>query len=214
MSESETSICNMALARIGAKRINDYNDSSDTETEAIYCRLFFEQTAKALMRSHFWRFARDRATLSQDTTTPSFQWDYQYILPADFLRHILIYDGSDRPEGRTYVSYEFEGNRLLIDESSVEMKYIKWVSSPADWDRLFIEVLVLQLAQKLVIPLSGGGKEGMALKADIDQELYGSRRYGRRGLMSKVSAMDRQEAEHIGRDELKTWLDAMTSDTA
>ena len=214
MAESETSICNMSLARIGSSRINDYNDSSDTETPAIYCRLFYEQTAKALMRSHLLRFARERAVLSQDTATPAFQWNYAYILPADFLRHILIYDGSDLPEGRTYVSYEIEGDRLLIDESSVEMKYIKWVSSPGDWDPMFIEVMVLQLAQKLVLPLSGAGKEGMALKADIDQELYGSRKYGRRGLLAKVRAMDRQEAEHIGRDELKTWLDAMTSDTA
>lgn len=204
----------MSLARIGAKRINDYNDSTDTQTPAIYCRLFFMQTAKSLMRSHFWRFARDRVQLSQDSNDPSFQWTYQYILPSDFLRLILVYDGSDLPEGRTYVSYELEGSRLLIDESTVYIKYIKWVESPANWDPLFIEVLILQLAQKLIIPLGGAGKEAQALKADLDRELYGSKRYGTRGLMSQVRALDRQEAEHIGRDELKTWTDARFSDTA
>ena len=214
MAESETSICNMSLARIGAKRINNYNDNSETGTPAIYCRLFYGQTAKSLMRSHLWRFARGRAQLSQDTNTPEFQWTYQYILPSDFLRHILIYDGSDLPEGRTYVSYEIEGSRLLIDESSVYMKYIKWVESPASWDPLFIEVMVLQLAQKLVLPIAGAGKEGQALKMDIDQELYGNRKYGRRGLLSQVRAMDRQEAEHIGRSDLRTWADARFSDTA
>ena len=203
----------MALARIGGQRITDYNDTTESSKYAIYCRLFYTQTAKSLMRSHLWRFARDRVELSQDTETPDFQYSYQYSLPADFLRHILIYDGSDLPEGKTYVSYEIEGKKLLIDESEVFMKYIKWVESPAEWDPLFIEVLVLQLANKLVIPISGGGKEGMALKADIDAELYGSRRYGRRGLMAKVRALDRQEAEQIGRDELKTWVDAVHSDT-
>jgi hypothetical protein len=75
--------------------------------------------------------------------------------------------------------------------------------------------MVLQLAQKLCIPLSGAGKDGMALKTDIDIELYGDRkRTSRRGLMSIVRAMDRQEAEHIGRDELKTWADARFSDLA
>ena len=212
MSESATSICNMALARIGSKRINDYGDSSETGTSAIYCRLFYEQTAKALMRGHLWRFARGRVQLSQDSTDPAFQWEYQYILPSDFLRHILIYDGSDLPEGRTYVSYEIEGQRLLIDESAVYMKYIKWVESPASWDPLFIEVLTLQLAAKLVLPIAGAGKEALILKKDIDDELYGSRRYGRRGLMAKVRALDRQEAEHIGRDELRTWVDSQWSD--
>jgi len=214
MAESSTSICNMSLARIGAQRINDYTDSSDTNKGAIYCRLFYEQTAKALMRSHLWRFARERVQLSQDTDDPDFQWTYAYHLPSDFLRHILVYDGSDLPEGRTYVSYELEGSRLLIDESSVYLKYIKWVESPANWDALFIEALVLQLAAKLVLPLSGAGKEGLAIKSDIDAELYGSRRYGRRGVISRVRAMDRQEAEHIGRDELKTWSDARFSDSA
>lgn len=214
MSESSTSVCNMALARIAAKRITDFNDSTDTETPAIYCRLFYEQTAKALMRSHLWRFARDRVQLSQDTVDPDFQWDYAYHLPSDYLREVLLYDGSDLPEGRTYVSYEIEGQRLLIDESEVFMKYIKWVESPARWDALFIEVLILQLAQKLVLPLSGAGKEGQALKTDIDMELYGSRRFGRRGLMAKVRALDRQEAEHVGKDELRTWEMARFSDYA
>jgi hypothetical protein len=209
-----TEICNLALGRIGSKRITNFNDSSGSNKEIIYCRTYYEQTVKALMRSHLWRFARDRVQLSQDTVDPAFQWDYQYILPADYLRHILLYDGSDLPEGRTYVSYEIEGKRLLIDESTAFMKYIKWVDSPAEWDSLFIEVAHLQLAQKLVIPLAGGGKDGMALKADIDQELYGNKRFGRRGLLAQVRAMDRQEAEHLGRDELRTWADSRFSDWA
>lgn len=209
-----TEICNMSLARIGSSRINDYSDNTETGAPAIYCRLLYEQTAKALIRSHLWRFARARVQLSQDTEDPAFQWTYQYILPSDFLRHILIYDGSDLPEGRTYVSYEIEGNRLLIDESTCYMKYIRWVESPAEWDSLFIEVMVLTLASKLVLPIGGAGKETLALKTDIDQELFGSRRFGRRGLMSQVRALDRQEAENLGRDELRTWREARFSDTA
>jgi hypothetical protein len=154
MAEGKTSVCNMSLSRFGSKRINDFDDNTESSTQIIYCRLFFENTAKALMRSHFWRFARDRVELSQDTNDPAFQWDYAYHLPSDFLRHILVYDGSDLPEGRTFVSYELEGNRLLIDESEVYIKYIKWVSDVGKWDPLFIEVMVLQLAQKLCMPLS------------------------------------------------------------
>jgi hypothetical protein len=199
---SQTEIANMALARFGAKRINDFDDASDTDLSAIYSRLFFVQTAKALMRSHLWRFARHRIQLSQDTETPDFQWTYAYHLPNDFLRHILVYDGSDIPEGRTYVSYELEGQRLLIDESEVYLKYIRWVVSPASWDPMFIELMILTLAQKLCIPLS----QDVKIKADIDNDLA--------RLMPKVRALDRQEAEHLGRDELRTWADARFSDTA
>ena len=79
----------MSLARLGAKRINDYEDASDTKVEAVYCRLFYEATAKALTRSHWWRFAKNRVQLSPDTTDPAFQWTYAYLLPNDFLLSLI-----------------------------------------------------------------------------------------------------------------------------
>lgn len=198
-----TTVCNMALARLGGKRINDYGDSTDTKVEAIYCRLFYEQTAKALIRSHLWRFAQARASLSQNATSPAFEYTYAYDLPNNFLRHLILYDGSDMPLGNTYYSYSLEGKQLLCDiDTPLYLRYIKWVPSEADWDTLFVEVLVLQLARKLVIPLS----QSVKLKTDIDNDL--------RILGPTVRALDRQESEHIGRDSLKTWRDARHSDRA
>lgn len=199
---STTSICNMALARIGAKRISDYDDSTDTKPEAIYCRLYYEQAAKALQRSHLWRFARHRVQLSLDTTDPVFEWTYAYLLPNDFLRLIAVYDGSDFPDGRTYESFELEGARLLIEEDTVYLKYIRWMSDVTTWDPLFTEVMVLSLAKKLVIPLS----QDTDIKADIDKDLE--------ILSRRVRAMDRNEAENIGRTDLKTWNDARCTDIA
>jgi hypothetical protein len=197
-----TEICNQALARIGAKRINDFGDSSDNKTEALYSRLFYEQTAKALMRSHFWRFAKDRVQLSQDTVTPSFQWTYQYHLPSDFLRAMLVYDGSDAPDGHTYYTYELEGDKLMTTESTVYLKYIKWVSDVPSWDSLFVEVMVLMLAKKVAMPLT----QNVKLKEDIERELE--------MWMRRVRAMDREEGETIGRYDLLTWNDARYSDRA
>lgn len=200
MANSRTSIVNMSLARFGAKRINSYEDSSDTKLEAIYCRLFFEQTAKALIRSHWWRFAKDRVALSQDTTDPDPQWDYAFHLPNDFLRAVGVYDGSSLIGGLTTDSYELAGKRLLINASSVNLKYIRWVPDVTEWDPLFVEVFVLHLAQRLVTPLS----QDANLLVTINNELV--------PLTRKVRAMDRQEQDHVGRAELKTWNDARYSD--
>jgi len=197
-----TELCNMALARYGSRRINDYGDESDTRPEAIYCRLFYDQTVRALTRSHLWRFAKSRVQLSQDTETPAFQWTYQYHLPTDFLRPVLIYDGSDLLDGQTYSSWELEGQKLLIDESTVYLKYIRWVEDVPSWDPLFVEVFVLSLARKLCVPLSQDAK----LKEDIDNDLV--------PLMRQVRALDRQEMHHMGREELKTWADGRFSDRA
>lgn len=201
MAESTTSICNQSLARLGGRRITNYHDATDTKLEAEYCRLFFEPTAKALIKDHYWPFAKHRVQLSE-TDTPAWQWDHAFLLPNDYIRTVMVYDGSDNPQGRTDTSYEIEGNLLLTDESSVYLKYLRWVSDVGAWDPLFIEVFVLQLAKKLVIPLSQDTK----IKADIDRDLL--------PLLRQVRAMDRQEQESIGRADLKPWRDARSTDTA
>jgi hypothetical protein len=201
MAESTTSICNQSLARLGGRRIANYDDATDTKLEAVYCRLFFEQEAKALIKDHYWPFAKKRVQLSE-TTAPAWQWDHAFLLPNDYLRTIMVYDGSDNPQGRTHYSYEIEGNLLLTNETAVYLKYLRWVPDVGSWDPLFTEVFVSTLAKKLVIPLSQDTK----IKADIDRDLF--------PLLRQVRAMDRQENESIGRADLKPWADARFTDTA
>lgn len=201
MAESITSICNMALSRCGAKRISDFDDSSDTQREAIQCRLHYEHIAKALMRSHWWRFAKHRVLLSQ-TTAPVCQWDHAYLLPSDFLRAYLVWDGTNSTGGDTEYDYELEGKLLLTDEDEVYLKYIRYVVSPSDWDPLFTELMVLWLGRTLMIPLA----QDVRRKADIDKDIA--------VLMPRIRALDRNEMLHIGRVSRKTWNDARSTDTA
>lgn len=200
--ESETSVCNMALARVGGKRINDYADTSDTKLEAIYCRLFFDQTLRALLKDHYWPFAKGRVQLSENTVAPAFQYSHQYYLPNDFLRLVLFYNGSDRPDGRTYYTYEIEGSQLLTNEEAVYLRYIKLVTDVGAWDTLFTECMVLILASKLSMPIA----QKLEIKADIDKDLMVLKR--------QVRAMDRQEEQVIGRAALLTWQSARYVDTA
>jgi len=197
---SPTEVCNMALGRFGARRISDFD--TDTSVNAIQCRLQYAQTRRALIRSHWWGFAKTRVQLSQ-TTAPAFQWTYAYLLPSDWLRLIGIYEsGADNPIEESTETWEREGNTIISDMSTVYLRYIRDVEDPNSWDSLFVEVMVLSLARKLVIPLS----QDLKMKKDIDDDLI--------PLMSKVRAMDRTEQEHIGRDELKTWVDARNTNTA
>ena len=205
--ESKTSVCNLALARIGGKRITDFDDDSDTKPEAIYCRLFFDQTVRSLLKDHYWPFAKDRVKLSADTewdvdTDNDFGFTYAYHLPADFIRLILFYNGSDKPDGKTYYTYELEGKRLLSSESAVYLKYIKWVTDVGAWDALFTETLILMLASKMTMPLT----QELEIKQDIDKDLT--------FLFKKVRAMDRMEEQVVGRSALRTWREGRYSDIA
>ncbi len=195
MAVSETSICNMALSDIGAKRINDF--VTDTSTPAIQCRLHYEPTRDALLRSHWWRFATDRKKLSQDTTDPVFEWDNQFDLPTDFLRMKSPYE--NRFSNENIHSYALEGDKFLTNDSTVQIRYIKRVTDPTEFDPLFVQVLAKQLALQLTSLPGATPKIRERLTAELDQ------------LMPAVKAMDSQETNTIGTDELATWNDARYS---
>jgi hypothetical protein len=100
-------------------------------------------------------------------TIPSFEWDYQYYLPDDFWRLKRVYedDGVDEVDDR----WEIEGKRILTNYDSCNIKYVRKITDPADFDVLFTEVLILRLALKLVNPLAKTGAD--ALKEEIRNEL-------------------------------------------
>jgi hypothetical protein len=189
---SNTSICNMSLDKLGAARINDLD--ADQSPQAIKCRTHFEQTRDALTESHTWRFASGRKKLSQDTVDPGFEYDNQFILPDDYMVKKSVW-GENGPRATPF-SYSLEGDRLLTNESEINLRYIKRVTDPTKFDPLFVEVFILKLALKLVA-LAGANPK---MTETIGRELN--------GIMPKVRVRSSQETENIGRQDLNTWNNA------
>ena len=185
----------MALDKLGAQRINDYD--TDASPQAIKCRTHYEQTRDALIESHVWRFATGRAALSQDTVDPDFEYDNQFILPTDYLVKKSVWNGSG-PRSATF-SYAIEGDRLLTNESAIYLRYMKRVTDPTKFNPLFVEVLVLKLALKLVSLAGANPKMSEALGIEL------------RGVMPQVRTMSRQETENIGREDRAAWADIRVS---
>lgn len=136
-------------------------------------------------------FATDLALLRWTlySTRPSHEWDYQYSLPADYIRLKSSYleTDSDLPNER----WTIEGTLFLTNDDEVQLNYIKKVTDPTQFDPLFTEVLILQLALKLINPL---GKPGAtSTKEDIKNDLN--------ALMPKVRTICRQEVNTSGRSD-------------
>jgi len=184
----------MALAKIGASRIINFENASENSPQAIQCRLHFEQTRDALTESHTWRFASGREKLSQDTVDPEFEYDNQFILPTDYLVKKSVWNG-DGPRDTNF-SYSLEGNRLLTNEDEIHLRYIKRVTDSTKFDPLFVEVFVLKLALKLVALAGANPKMAEILGRELTL------------IMPSVRTRSRQETENIGRNDLHTWNDA------
>lgn len=98
------------------------------------------------------------------STRPSFEYDYQYELPADFLR---LKGG----EGMDYyaANYDVDGTLFLTNNEVVNIRYIKKETDTTLFDTLFIEVLIVTLAKRLLYSLAGTNVP--ELKKELEEEL-------------------------------------------
>lgn len=195
---SVTKICNSALGKIGAARINNYDDSTESNPAAIQCRTHYEVARDSLLRSHVWSFAVNRASLTAETNAPDFEYDYQFTLPSDFIRLLNIYEGDNYTE--LYDSYTIENGKILSNDSTCYIKYIKRVTDPVKFDTMFVEVLILSLALKLIGPLAGGAPK---LQQSIQIELD--------NIMKKARVVNLQERNLNGRIRSLTYNDMRSS---
>lgn len=161
MAYSDTSICNLAIRDVGANRIVNLEETNK-QPEAMACRDLYSHNRDALLRSYDWPFARARVQLSEDTETPVFEFDHQFVMPSNFLRLRNYYDTDAGYEDGRRV-WVIEGKRILTNETAVYLRYVKQVTDPTEFDPLFVELLRTKLALDLLTTLAGienmGGKE-------------------------------------------------------
>ncbi len=193
LTTEEVGLCNQALGSFGAKQ---FTFGDITSKQSVQCLLHYDQTRDALLQSHFWRFANGRSALTK-INAPPFEWDNQFDLPNDFLVLRSIYDNTLVDNARS--SFAIEGQAILTNDSTMEIRYVKKVTDTTKFSPLFTEVLILQLELKLVGPLAGMGSTGRGIKDDIRKTL--------KPFMKQVRANNRQEIDGKGRADNFPWND-------
>ena len=148
---SETGICNEALSEIGAASILalDQDDKNARECNKRYASL-----RDKLLRAHPWNFAVARAKLGQLSAAPTYEFDFAYQLPSDWLRILSVHDND---AGVGPVEYRIEGRKVLSGAGELWLRYIRRVTDPNTFDELFTEALIFRLAWALARPLTQSG---------------------------------------------------------
>lgn len=146
MAQSEVQICNNALIKLGADTITSLSD--DTKAARL-CNKMYSIVRDDLLRSHLWNFAIEREALAQLSTNPDFGYTYQYQLPSDCLRVLRIKDSR--------AEYRIEGRKLLTDENTVNLIFIKRVTDTSQFDASFADLLALKLAVEIGYAITNSG---------------------------------------------------------
>lgn len=154
-------ICNLALLRLGADTITSLDDGT---VQANLLSIYYDQCREELLREHFWNFAVSRVALAS-SGTPAFGYQYQYQLPADFLRVKSIYN--------QYFPFAIESQSIVTDQAApLNLTYIRNESDPTKYDSLFVKSLVLAIAIKCGTRIKGDGFNPQALENELKDALF------------------------------------------
>lgn len=165
-----TTICNLALAKIGDLSIMSLDDPTP---EARFSKLFYAPTCQELFRAHNWNWATSFSRLSPIATPPEIGWDCAYALPTDFGRMLIFNSFASRTPTEVY---QIVGNQIYTDETYAEISYIRLINDESLFDPMFVECLALKLGSKFARPLAGSLDIEKTLLSEYNRQLNEARR--------------------------------------
>ena len=186
---TQTTICNLALTRVRARRIGDID--TDQSAESIACLALWDQAVESLLAQFPWRFARKVVTLELATGADPAQWRYEYKYPNGALHVRRIFPraittvASERSNslGGVYVKpgtdlhpipFEIGSTSIITavdraiftDEVDAVASCTWEVKDPQQWSPLFQQALAWLLAMDLATELGGDSTKYYRDKAE------------------------------------------------
>jgi hypothetical protein len=135
MATTTLAVCNRALSKIGAPRINALSEDTPSALAVGTC---FPSLPDWVLRAYRWRFALKRVVLAEADAVPAFGYGWSFTLPADCL--------TTAPEEDT-ADWTVEGRSLLTNQTPpLRLRYIAQMPDASQWDAAFAEVLACRIA--------------------------------------------------------------------
>jgi hypothetical protein len=137
MATDAETIVNSAFDKLGVEAISSLSDNTP---QARWANRNYTRLRDKLLKSYLWKFAIKRSSLTLDASSPDFEWENNFILPADFLFAWYVYDETS--------DWNIEGEFLVSDADEVELVYIAQITDTTKFEIMFEEALAYLLAEE------------------------------------------------------------------
>ena len=153
MASSATQIANLALAKLGQKRLT--NIASADSNESIWANELYAHARDYVTEQPdiIWRHAKRTQTLAETTNDRTGDFTYAYTRPSDCFsfRYILPLCGQFDP--RFPIRFECEGDVVYTDEATARGVYVRQITDVTKFTPSFTEAVAWYLAHLLCVPL-------------------------------------------------------------
>lgn len=147
---SKVEIANMALHELGKERITSFSDGT---RHAVVINDIYESIVDEVVCFRDWSAAAGRASLAQTADTPDFEWDYEYQLPTS--PKCLKVRQVQNSLGDSDIEYEIEGDKLVTNETAINLKYTKQLTSSSDYGIYLTTAIYKRLVAALAYYITG-----------------------------------------------------------
>lgn len=141
LSKDWLSLANEALALCNKEQIQNFKEGSQ---QSLSCSTLLPGIVSRVLYERDWKCAKKRERIAADAAAPAFGYSYQYSLPNDFLRVTEI----------SAEDWVIEGDKILTDESPLEIIYIAFPSSPSSLNAELRSAIVYYLASEIALTLT------------------------------------------------------------
>jgi len=148
--DTDVSICNDALVLLGSEGVTSFDDGS---TEAAICSALYPNIRDLFLSMYPWSFAQKKVELQRETTSPDFEWTYQYALPSDMLSTLRSVTNTSAIGAPSITEWEIVGNKLMTDQTTIWVDYC-YRPSESLWPPHFVQLMKYVLAWHFAEPLT------------------------------------------------------------
>lgn len=162
---SKVEICNQALIEIGARTITSLSEGTP---EANMCSQVYDISARSVMSQGAWRSCTFQSSLNKISSSPLYGFDNQFQLPTDpeVLRVLSVQN-----EHIDDIKYEIQQDKLLADESAVNIKYIGFLTDPTAYGQFLEDAIIFKIASVIAYKLTGSRSASADLKTMYNSTL-------------------------------------------
>jgi hypothetical protein len=180
-------IANSAATWIGTQ--GGIVDPDDNRLLARTVRQVWDLQRRSTLRDGEWNFACGREGLPALAGTPPYGFSYWYQMPALSLRLLELVDDPR-------ADYRLEGGKILTDSGApLQIRYIKDVVEPAQWDETFADAFAKRIAWHI----------GRRIAGSAYDMVTGERIY--RAAIGAAKSVDGRENPPIEQEE-SSWVTA------
>jgi hypothetical protein len=154
MADSKEDIASQALSRLGEGAISSFDEDTDTAEKV---RQLYEPTILGLLGRYNWRWAQQRAVLSEDgAAVPLNEWRYGYLMPTLRLTRVgapLRVFNSTVLRAPEVFDWELEGKHIFTNYETLVIEYVARKPESV-WPGYFEEMIAEALAARLALPIT------------------------------------------------------------